>query len=265
MTDRFEVCAAKVKRAREHAHPLWRELMARPNSDAYSVLIEEDQETGGNLIEVTIRRETEIRWAIVIGEIIYNLHSALDQAACVLVKIGEPASTCRGRAFPISDFPLKPGETRDELKGAPALAHTIVERHQPHMTPDGPRYHPLWQLRQLSRWDKHREAAFLGRVVVSEFEADAWDEEVSSWTTRKDFTPEYEQTYRPTVTTRPDGARTYRYVVPSPENANVKSEPWVFVAFEKPAELRWQYVVYLLPALFREVETIIAELRFAFP
>jgi hypothetical protein len=265
VSDRFEVCFAKIARARERFREIHRELLAYPNSDAYSVLIEEDQETGGDLIEVTIRRETEIRWAVVLGEIVYNLHSALDQAVCVLVRIGNPSSSCRDRAFPIYPTPLKPGERRAELRSVPALAHKIIEGHQPHVGTDGPRYHPLWQLRELSLRDKHREPAFFGRVVISEFEADAWDEEAGSWATREDWTSEYETTFSPTVTTRPDGARTYRYVVPPPENMRMKLQPTVYVAFEKPRDLRWQHVQSVIGDMIREVEAVLTELRAAFP
>ena len=113
--------------------------------------------------------------ALVIGEILHNLHSSLDSVVWQLTVPPQPLRPNRIQ-FPIfkdvTDVPGSPGVrgyynsgTR-LLKEIDPVTHSVVRDLQPCFAPD-PDAHPLWLLNQLHNIDKHRTLLLVTTAVGS--------------------------------------------------------------------------------------------------
>jgi len=102
-----------------------------------------------------------IELSTIMGDILYNLRSALDSLICGLVHTRRPHARCRG-SFPIQDDPEVYREVRREaLRGVPKEARLIVDGLQPFCRPENSRQlDPFWILNALCNRDKHQSALF---------------------------------------------------------------------------------------------------------
>ncbi len=93
--------------------------------------------------------------AVVFGEVLFNLRSALDQLAFALCPTaGLPPGTIGNIYFPIADSPAKYVTAGAEVKRlAKPEAVKVLDRVQPYKGGDG---EILWVLEQLNNIDKHR-------------------------------------------------------------------------------------------------------------
>lgn len=261
-SNRFDGSHAKIRRAKQHLQQLEAEMGVDSSRQTYTVLVDKDGKTGQDVVEVIIHPWVELRWSVIVGEIVHDLHSALEHSVCSLARIRRPKSECRGSlSFPIYKTKLAPGKKRKELIGVPDAAHAIIEAHQPHaIVGMPPTLHPLWQLKVLSNRDKHRELAFLGRWTWTEYETSVGGKAVtgvSAWR---------EPDLAPDVHTYPDGTRRYRYLVPPIAEVDVKaSPPRVYVAFEEPPELLHRPVLLAMRDMTTVSEQVVGALATAFP
>lgn len=97
----------------------------------------------------------------IIGDVLFNLRSALDNLVCGLVRKQNPRSSCSSRQFPICDESDKFLQQRDMLKGVPDEAVYVIRELQPYHRPASTRDDdPLLILNRLSNRDKHRQIHF---------------------------------------------------------------------------------------------------------
>jgi hypothetical protein len=144
------------------------------DSGSYEFVRYADANTGDNILQLRIFREPPPILGIIIGEIVHNLRSALDQLAC-LVPLVPGAKRPQRASFPIFDRadpdPAKPklSAFRRDYKGRIGNivpeAYGIIESVQPyHSTGEAP-WHPLALLEDLWNWDKHNAIS----VVAANF------------------------------------------------------------------------------------------------
>lgn len=98
-----------------------------------------------------------------IGELIHNLHSALDHLTweLVILETGAPSRSTQLQ-FPVFlDATGYVKRADQKLAGVGAKARAIIEELQPFRTGEGASS-PLWMLYQLSVWDKHKSIPLVG-------------------------------------------------------------------------------------------------------
>jgi hypothetical protein len=126
---------------------------------------EVDHVTGDTLAKVVVKRQPPPILALIIGDLVHNLRTALDYAAWQLVDCndGRPGTQTQ---YPISltqeDFEDK---GRRRLRGAAESAIRAVTLHQPFRIA-APKTHPLAVLSELDNRDKHRLLHVVGGVIV---------------------------------------------------------------------------------------------------
>jgi hypothetical protein len=157
----------KIERAKQHAADLERRIKELLDDGGYSFASGFHADTGEYFLTVHNPPTINPLWSLLVGEIVYQLRSALDHLAWQLV-IFDGQAPCRRTSFPIRD--RRHGEPANTT---PPLANkTIIgelERCQPYNDPpEKVRQHPLSLLRNLNNIDKHRlllvvAAVFAGR------------------------------------------------------------------------------------------------------
>jgi hypothetical protein len=159
----FSSATLKIRRAQTHLADLQRSISDTLDPTRYRLEVERDPQAGEDVYTVHDIPKIDPNWQVIVGEVLFNLRSALDHIAWQLVLLdgGEPGEQTQ---FPIRDTPFtQKGElvranTQPPIKGAKLLA--ALDEAQPYNGVDGdPRYihmHGLWRLRLLHNWDKHR-------------------------------------------------------------------------------------------------------------
>ncbi|MFN2588544.1 MAG: hypothetical protein ABR613_10565 [Actinomycetota bacterium] len=106
-------------------------------------------------VEPTEEMPREI--GVIMGDVLHNLHSALDHTICALARVHDPMCECTTTEFPIytdaKEYRKKVGRT---LRGVPEGAKAVIEQLQPFNCGDDPNLHILELLRRFSNVDKHR-------------------------------------------------------------------------------------------------------------
>jgi len=150
---------AKLSRAENHVQTLRDEtddfLAQKPPPWGYR--IETQPETGKcvrYIVKAVIEEPPQPHWALIVGDAIHNLRSALDHLAWELTR-----KRARGRytAFPIYDDECEFVVLAKRMLGGFRPEHrAFVEGHQPYRWGENIAMHPLATLRRLSNLDKHR-------------------------------------------------------------------------------------------------------------
>jgi hypothetical protein len=157
----------KLERADDHLKALIEEVRWWVQSHAYRISEEVDPETDLTTVYVEPVSDPPLKLSILIGDALHNLRGCLDHLALALAEanLGERASPkVEGDSqFPIYSDSGRWGENRMRRVGSVhAEARTIIERLQPYHAGDQWQSHPLWILRQLSDFDKHRRLPIVG-------------------------------------------------------------------------------------------------------
>jgi hypothetical protein len=155
----------KLVRADEHLQALNTEVTNFLAIRAYEVVTQQDVPRSYISAKVVYRRAPPNRLLMLIGDVLYNLRSALDHLAWRLA--GTQAN--RRSEFPIfsdkrkfsavnSDGTPKRGSGLEKMHDMPAPAQTAIESLQPYHRVHGlpKESEPLWLLQQLNIEDKHR-------------------------------------------------------------------------------------------------------------
>ena len=143
----------KVERAEKHAQDLIaliKDWIALP---PHTIVSEDDPANPGR-IKTTIERieDVPVDVPLIVGDIVYNLGSALDQLICVLqLRCG--ASRCRKTNFPFGKDADDVKTRLGEIKSLHAPNREIIEGLQPFEDGEG---RTLWALWKLYNHDKHR-------------------------------------------------------------------------------------------------------------
>lgn len=100
----------KIKRAEQHIDELNQILSTFVKTDFLRLHIEKQQDTGRSLVKFEMTKSLPWATPLVIGDVVHNLHSALDLMACEIVSMagGTPS---RDTYFPFAD-------TRQKLEAA---------------------------------------------------------------------------------------------------------------------------------------------------
>lgn len=159
ISDPLHSYRAKIARAQEHFDALQSSLRAfTDDPEAYSVTKEVHAKNGLYIFRLKVHRKPPMTaWALMLGDCIHNLRSALDHFFWVLVVRHHNGSEPEGlyeAAFPLSRSRKKFDQKKvHELVGEPAA--TILERLQPY---HAPRYSDatLGFLHNADIRDKHR-------------------------------------------------------------------------------------------------------------
>lgn len=170
-------CRAKIDRAREHVEALYGEFDAfmKPNPNTpWGIVIKHDGRRGEGAITWRQRGPTPLRWAVLLGEFLYDLRSSLDHLARALV-IANNRKPTKKTEFPVfwkeTDFEAESGP---KIKGISSDARTVIESLQPYRAwPDHPKSTTIWAIHDLCNTDKHRVLnltdpwVFTGHVVFT--------------------------------------------------------------------------------------------------
>ena len=174
-TDPFSGIRLKLQRAYDQISALKGEIVAFLDGDPYEPAIDfhTRARTPKLLVEAEIRmivkRPCPPSWSVIIGEIIHNLRSALDHCVYQLVihDTDAPPASRDKTQFPITLTPEQfQAQSPTMLKGVGGDGATLIKASQPFSTGDNDKS-PLWQLNQLSNFDKHRTIHLTGATLES--------------------------------------------------------------------------------------------------
>ena len=160
----------KIARASEHLGELRRRLDDFAQSKPYSVVVEIDPQSGDQLFKVD-REPDRPPDLPVIGDILYNLRSALDHLAWQLV-LRAGGTPDRPTAFPIYNDPKKfrGSRAQGKMTGMNNAMKAAIEKHQPCFGRNPYRNQALWGLEEYGNIDKHRRAL----LVPTSADASLW-------------------------------------------------------------------------------------------
>jgi hypothetical protein len=151
----------KLKRAKCHLAHLENTINDRIDSDVYRFELKRDPKSGKHILSA---HDVDPEWSLEIGEILFNLRSALDHLAWQLVLLDGKHEPGDETQFPIRETPFT---KKGQLVGAriqpaisdPQILH-LVDEVQPYyghdLTPQPFYTSPLWQVNRLNNIDKHR-------------------------------------------------------------------------------------------------------------
>jgi hypothetical protein len=190
----MKACFAKVNRAREDIANLQAEIRAFVDRRPYAVVIDPDFDgfapqdlspsknarywaararKGVALRPAISEHPAELRWSVLIGEIVHNLRSALDQLVFGLSEqFSGPApnpiprrSRWRAVQFPITMQSEDWGSRAGNLWALPPRLAASFKTLQPFYRRKHPERHPLAVLEELWNGDKHRTVHVLGSLA----------------------------------------------------------------------------------------------------
>lgn len=151
MIDRLASARLKLARAREHFKTLKIETDAFVESEPYAVSSDPEVKDGWQIFRFRIFQEPPIRLAVIAGDVVNNVNSALDHLIYAL-----SLTKASGTGFPvflrIDDY----SSHRDRLlQGVPEWPdRAIIDAYQPYER--GNTLDPLWLMRSFANADKHR-------------------------------------------------------------------------------------------------------------
>jgi hypothetical protein len=154
----------KVERAKEHIRVLETEVGAFLAAKPYAIETKRDPQTRRLIYFIASVRETPIRIAAIVGDVIQNLRSSLDHLAYQLVWIGTGQVPFSHVYFPIAeDASTYPAKRDRQVKGAGPQAIAEIDAVAPYKGGDD----MLWRLHKLNNVDKHRILITVGSAYHS--------------------------------------------------------------------------------------------------
>jgi hypothetical protein len=143
----------KIERAKKHINDLHSEIISFSNSDFYAITIEKHPDTGNDTPKLRITKPIPEGLALIIGDSIHNLRTALDLAVCEVVR-DKLGSTTKYTKFPFDDISrenfIRRFKTADITKASPAIFDLIVD-----VEPYKGGSDALYALHELDILDKH--------------------------------------------------------------------------------------------------------------
>lgn len=146
---------AKIERAKKHIRDLEAEIDAgfsrQKNLEGFRV--KDDSDTGEKVYEVRLQNVGGGHLALVLGDAVHNLRSALDHLAYRLV-ISNGQTPTRNTSYPICEKPAgyKSKATERKIEGIDTSLFPLIEATQPYNAG----YDGLGFLGELDNFDKHR-------------------------------------------------------------------------------------------------------------
>jgi hypothetical protein len=151
----------KLEWARKHLDTLKASIQVFLNSEPYIAIQKYDDEEGGYQARLDRQLEVPLDWSLMVGDIIHNARSALDNLAYALaIKNSGPLSDDDARDVQFVLYEKRPDDffsrSLFRLGLLSDVARTEIEKLQPYHRPDPAYRHPLAVLADLSNIDKHR-------------------------------------------------------------------------------------------------------------
>jgi len=177
----FASCFLKIGRAEEHFNRVKAELTAWKNTNPYVVTRKRDTDGTRHSLVVDISKPPPLdHWALLTGDCVHNLRSALDSAVYALAvkeSGSNPPPNFDALQFPITDAPKKfAGQVKRRLTLLSTQAQARIERAQPYNRRHRELPPLLWLLGEFDNIDKHR----LLNVVVANMGEGKFSFEASS-------------------------------------------------------------------------------------
>jgi hypothetical protein len=157
---------AKIERAKEQIKYLESSVKEFLRTEMYSFDVDEDSESREWVHRLRIHKEMPLRFSIIVGEIVHDLRSALDNLICHLARKAG-ATDCSETGFPISNCDRVDAERAanqykslvgSKVKSAGTQIVSIVENIKAY--PGG--NEGLWKLHKVNIGDKHRLPVLVG-------------------------------------------------------------------------------------------------------
>lgn len=152
----------KLTRGEEHLETLDFEitqLFAQPNPPGSSIRAKVDQEDSSWVITIVETDPLPIRLGVLVGDVLHNFRSALDQLVFELAFMDTGGTEIETTQFPASRCLANFNGLRVQqrlLSGLTTRHRATIKRFQPYRGWDGDGPHPLALLDDLSNDDKHR-------------------------------------------------------------------------------------------------------------
>lgn len=163
MTGRITNIELKVERAKEHIRNLQVEVAAFLRTSPYVIGTRKNPQTGQLIYYLTTVKEVTPRIAVICGDALQNLRSALDHLAWRLVEANGRTPTAH-TAFPIYDDSAKyEAGSPGQVKGMSNAAIEAIDFLKPYKGGND----TLWRLHKLNNIDKHRFVIAVGSAFRS--------------------------------------------------------------------------------------------------
>jgi hypothetical protein len=239
----------------------------------WRIPVEFEPDTGWHVARLQIIEEPGPELGVLVGDIAYQLLSALHQVAWELVvrKLGKKRAECVKRRI---DFPLaqKEADFRSTykvlLQSVSGRAVTRLERAQPYNRMNDPSIpvcaHPLALMKDVADTDKHRVVpAGFGMINFSGVRF-AWEPAASSDPTVEPVELDRRNSLR-RVGNLKDGARLMRIRFArgnAEANVRVEGDPPLLIAFKGSS---WAFTLYDIGAWLAQVGDILTDFAPLFP
>lgn len=182
----------KLERAREQLEELNKEMESFFERGAFAVYEQRKQSGREVVFRVRVRENPPLAWSAIIGDCLQNMRSSLDYLAWELATLNTSGTPPETTGFPIYIRPDEYHSVRKDgkpqswsgLRKTERMAgdvQAVVEDLQPFrergglspgVLPTGGferlrRLNPLWILKELSRFDRHRALRLVGATSLS--------------------------------------------------------------------------------------------------
>lgn len=152
--ERVSLVMVKVERAKEHIRNLTLEISEFHRSKPYSIVTQEDPDSGELWVVTTDVRPIPRRIAAIAGDAVFNLRSALDHLYRQLLLVHGKATENIEANFPIcgnaSKYETILAGMKKRIRPDALKALSALEAYK------GGKGHDLWILNRLNNIDKHR-------------------------------------------------------------------------------------------------------------
>lgn len=169
----------KLIRAQEHMDPFVTDVRRWENSRPYRIVRETDHEAREHVVYGVLDAIPGDRWYGPVGDLVHNLHAALDHAVFGLSEFFERRPLTEKEAqsvyFPVVSDPAKwaafVAVKSPAIRFLPQPYRDVIEREQPHRGSNDiiRAKHPMHALHATWNMDKHRQIGFFagfGKVVA---------------------------------------------------------------------------------------------------
>lgn len=166
VAERLLQVSLKVKRAKKHVADLEREIQLFLDTKPYAVGMKRDPQSRKPIYHMTRAEPTPSCLALIAGDVIQNLSSALDHLAYQLVcsDTTDSPPNIKWIFFPIADDASKyEAKKRGKIQGASQDTLDAIDAIKPYKGGND----PLWILYRLNNIEKHRLLITVGSMFQS--------------------------------------------------------------------------------------------------
>jgi hypothetical protein len=169
-----ESVALKMDRANHHFDCIISECRRYTLENAHELVTKAKNNGEKHVTRLYVLANPDERMPTWVGDFLHNVHGAIDNLAWALAQ-REAAPPSRTQ-FPI--FRSKRewiGNAGPHVEGMSVRAQTVIRSLQPYRAGEFADDHPLWLLKQLSNWDKHRSLNVVGAGVGTVAGGGGWE------------------------------------------------------------------------------------------